>query len=236
MNTHQQHIFRSYIYPIQVCVLIGISCCLLLFPVSISAQEAIDQIEVRELDQEQVESYRQDKAFQYGLEPLPEIDEPYEPWFQVGNLEGWLYVLYGLVFLVIGGLIFFTVRTLLGKQNKQIDTDVIPDLEEIDIRETDLGSLLQQCIDQQDYRSGIRLLYLQVLKQLSAAEWIDWKPHKTNQIYETEMANRAQSGEFTKLTMGYEYIWYGNVPIELDLFTSLQRRFKTFQQQIPTQS
>ena len=185
----------------------------------IQAQDQEEGISLREFDTSHIEKYRQDSDFQYEWEPGPKRPKG-KGWAQ--TLKIIMYVFLGLI---LGGLALFVIWNSTGRSSKKIEKEAIPDLEEIDIRKVDLQTLLQQSIDQGDYRTGIRLLYLQLLKRLTKIGWIDWKPNKTNLVYEQEMAKRPSAEEFIRLTMSYEYIWYGNVLIEADLFEALHKRF-----------
>ncbi|MEM7373713.1 MAG: DUF4129 domain-containing protein [Bacteroidota bacterium] len=193
-------------------------------------------LEIRQLNEAHLEDYRQDKAFQYGQEPGRATTRPFRlPLLNVGSAAMWKTILYTLLILIIAGLVMFIIRHSLGKSSKEVDTGTIPALEDLDIRKVDLPSLLDQSIEAGQYRDAVRLMYLQILKTLSDKEWIDWKPHKTNYAYEQEMSRHSLSTEFSRLTLNFEYIWYGNYPINLSLFSSLQQRFQNFHQQLSQQ-
>ena len=221
-------------YDLRRWMLLG---CLLLTAVfqvlPLEAQQEASRTEIRQLSQQDLDKYRQDSRFQYGPEPIPQKRETRK---RSGNSQVWEIAMYLLLGVVLLGLAFLLIYYGLGKSSKKLDTQSIPDLEEVDIRQTDLNTLLQQRIEQGEYRSAVRLLYLQLLKALSAQDWIEWQPNKTNSIYEQEMANSPLAEEFSRLTLGYEYIWYGQFPIGMELFLSLQEKFQQFHHQLSRRS
>lgn len=225
-------------YRFQVCLLLAALCAgLMALPLSLSAQKTNPSLEIRSLDEEKLEEYRQNKEFQYGDQPGAPTQKSFQlPNFNFGSAAFWKTVLYTLLILIIVSLIAIILKFTLGKSSKHLPMDASPYLEDLDIRDVNLANLLQLSISERRYRDAVRLMYLQVLKSLSEKEWIDWKLYKTNYVYEQEMAGKALASEFSQLTMSFEYIWYGNYPVSQNLFSSLQHRFQTFHQKLSQQS
>jgi hypothetical protein len=226
--------FRTYLFR-SVCL----SCLLGLWMswggTVVQAQQQQEVSAGREFDPQRLDSYREDRAFDYGQEPLPEgVEQRPEPKPiarpELGNFL--IYLMYGLATVVVLGLIIFVISKTVGKSSSSLAMAGIPDLENQDIREVDLQQLLQAAIQAGEYRPAVRLLFLESLKRMTEQEWINWKPNKTNHDYQREMADRSQAEEFRQLTFAYEYIWYGNFSLEASQFEALRRRFGAFHQQI----
>jgi hypothetical protein len=95
---------------------------------------------------------------------------------------------------------------------------------------------LEAASEQGNYRLGVRLLYLRTLKQLTDRHLIDWKPDKTNQQYSYELVGQPFATEFNALTRDFDYVWYGDFPVDKAQFDTLQADFGAFAQQLPTLS
>ncbi|RZL69782.1 MAG: DUF4129 domain-containing protein, partial [Pedobacter sp.] len=75
-------------------------------------------------------------------------------------------------------------------------------------------------------------LYLRSLKKLSDAEIIQWQPEKTNYNYFTEISKPEIKHEFGLLTHQFDYIWYGDFPIDVQKFESINQSFNHFNTKI----
>lgn len=88
--------------------------------------------------------------------------------------------------------------------------------------------LIAQAVSQQNYRLGIRYLYLQSLQQLTQKGVIDFAPDKTNYEYVQELSGKSYKKDFATLTRDYEYAWYGEFVINQNIFETIQDKFKNF--------
>ncbi len=96
------------------------------------------------------------------------------------------------------------------------------------IHEIDFVKAVDEAVNQRNFRLAVRLLYLQTLKHLSDAGRIDYKPDKTNRQYVYELANSSVQPDFEKLTRQFEFVWYGDFPIDEAQFVALQTAFNQF--------
>jgi hypothetical protein len=94
-----------------------------------------------------------------------------------------------------------------------------------DIHEMDFDALINDALQQQDYRKGIRLLFLYALKLLSDRHLIHWQAGKTNHDYVGELGKSELRQGLTALSFYFEYAWYGNFNITHDTFTKAQSTF-----------
>lgn len=93
------------------------------------------------------------------------------------------------------------------------------------IHEMDFDKLIQEATDRQDYRRGIRLLFLYALKLLSDRQLIHWESGKTNHEYVGELSNGALRNGLNELSFYFDYAWYGNFAINSDTFGKAQNTF-----------
>jgi hypothetical protein len=100
------------------------------------------------------------------------------------------------------------------------------------IHEINFDDELEKAIAQQNYRLGVRLLYLKCLKQLSDADLIKWQIDKTNNAYINELTNPNQRQVFKTLTLQFEYIWYGEFAIDAPVFKNINTLFMDFKKGI----
>ena len=100
------------------------------------------------------------------------------------------------------------------------------------IQEINFDTAIEEASTARNFRLAVRLLYLQTLKQLTNAGHIDYKPDKTNRQYVQELAGSALQSDFEKLTRQFEFVWYGDFPVEETQFQQIMRQFKQFSQAV----
>ncbi len=101
------------------------------------------------------------------------------------------------------------------------------------IHEISFDDELEKAINNKNYKLVIRLLYLRTLKQLSDAQLIHWQIEKTNSAYVNELTNDDQRQSFAVLTRQFEYIWYGNLPVNERSYQNIQTLFNDFKKLLP---
>lgn len=100
------------------------------------------------------------------------------------------------------------------------------------IQEINFETAINEAINGQNFRLGVRLLYLETLNHLTDAGLINYKPDKTNRQYVYELANNAQQAEFEKLTRQFELVWYGDFPVGEAQFQQSRQQFHQFNQHL----
>ncbi len=141
-----------------------------------------------------------------------------------------------LVKILLWGLALFAVLYMLyqlfaGRQslfsaNKQLDTTT----PEEDKPEKGLSLLIlaQQAADRGEYRLAIRYQYVYLLRLLAEKQMIVLLPQKTNAQYLSEVKQRPFSEAFAKLTLQYEYVWYGGFTLTREQFDLIASGFRKF--------
>ena len=121
--------------------------------------------------------------------------------------------------------LFLSNSSFLSRNRKNITSDIAA-VEEENAKDPD--SLLHNAIKSGNYRLAVRYLYLQSLKRLSEKKFIEININKTNYEYVTEVRKHKFANEFASLTRQYEYVWYGEYPVDEKLFEQIQKGFTQF--------
>jgi hypothetical protein len=137
--------------------------------------------------------------------------------------------------LLISALLFVLYRVFLSDRglfasptrNKQLEVEDEPVTDEIYLEQQ-----LNEAIRSKNYRLAIRFLYLQSLSRLAEKGWLQLSPDKTNYQYVRELAKPQLKQSFARITLHYEYAWYGDLSIATDVFESVKQEFDLFHQSI----
>lgn len=138
-----------------------------------------------------------------------------------------------LVIVVVAVLVIFAVIKLIGLdlniftgKSKAVEVPYDESLE--NIHEINFNEEIEKAVTSGNYRLAVRLLYLRSLKLLSDRALINWQPDKTNQAYVEELIDLERKQQFRVLTLQFEYIWYGDFPIDSTHFKGLKSSFERF--------
>jgi len=198
-------------------------------------EKSIEYAQKRAFTENIKEKYN-DKEFQYTEEEIEET-EPEKPSAGESAFVGAFLFFISTIFpFLLGGIIIFIIlKTLLGtetnfwnfKKSKKIVAKKLI-YEDEDIHETDIDGLLQNAIQNKEYRLAIRYYYLSVLKTLSDKKLIDYHKDKTNSEYLFEIENTATRTDFSYLSYVYSYVWYGDFPIDETNFKLAESKYQSF--------
>jgi hypothetical protein len=204
----------------------------------LSANEEEFVVDVRILSEDILDKYKNDPAFNYEGGP-----EEADDW--ITKIRNWInqqlallrsskvystildYLYYGLMIvaliLILRGLIKADRRGLLfGK----ISSNEIKMIEsEEDINQINFDELITVAVDRRDYKLAVRYLFLKSLKLLSEKEIIELKKNKTNHQYLSEIKNNRISSAFQIATSRFEWIWYGDFPVDENVMKSSHKDF-----------
>ncbi|WP_420146853.1 DUF4129 domain-containing protein [Spirosoma sp.] len=144
----------------------------------------------------------------------------------------WQYVLLaGIAGVVIYLLMKAEVLSFLFPKSAQSGSLDYENLAE-NIHEINFDKAIDEAISQRNFRLAVRLLYLQTLKRLADAERIDYKLDKTNRQYVYELIDSPLHADFERLTRQFEFVWYGDFPIDEARLVSIREHFRSFNQSI----
>ena len=207
----------------------------------------------RKFDPQRLERYRNDAKYQYKRdkpEPPKRKPKPREertvsesrPVHYNGpsaDLSGLGPIAKAIMWVVMIGIVAFVLVQLFqvnwkGLAKKKSDkAKVIADKEipiEEDVTKMEFEDLVQKAIDAGNFRVAVRLLYLRALKQLTEQSLINWHREKTNHDYIREIKDKNLRPGFSDVTLIFEYIWYGEFPVNKDDFNLARASFIRFEQ------
>ena len=153
-----------------------------------------------------------------------------EPYFDDGIFSGsGLGIIFWILAIALFGYIVFKMflsnASFFSGSRKNISANIEADAEE-DTGDPD--AMMQNAIKNGNYRLAVRYLYLQTLARLSEKKFIRVNSNKTNYEYVRDVRNQKFANEFASLTLKYEYVWYGEYPVDEKLFEQIQGSFTQF--------
>ena len=191
------------------------------------AKEEDFVVAVRLLPEDIFEKYKNDPAFKYDHKQ----DEA-KDW--ITKIKNWInqqlaiirsskafstaldYFYYALailaLILIIRGLIKGERRGFLFGKVANNEIKIIDNDE--DINQLNIDELISSAMDSKQYKLAIRYLYLKSLKLLADRELIELKNNKTNHQYISEIKNNQIANAFQRATLSFEWIWYGDFPVD----------------------
>ena len=194
--------------------------------------------ELRSIESDSVKAVNSDKGFYYKryMDSLLRATQfkVQKPRRRVDlNGSDFFSSIFGIIFWILAiGLfaylvyrLFLSNSSFLSRSRKNIASDIAVAEEE---NTSDPDSLLRNAIRSGNYRLAVRYLYLQSLQRLSEKKFIEINTNKTNYEYVMEVRRHKFANEFASLTLQYEYVWYGEYPVDERLFEQIQRRFTQF--------
>lgn len=205
------------------------------------------KITIRNLDSAAIDKYQKDQAFNYHEENEYQLSWWSRFWRWVWHIiqnlfgekdtaptQGHSSFLQTILLVVaVGALIYVIVKVMgvnlaniFGRESKGINLPYSESLE--NIHEITFEEEIEKALSQHNYRLAVRLLYLNSLKQLNDAQLIQWQIDKTNSAYLNELADSDKRQSFTVLTRQFEFVWYGDFPIDSRSYQNISTLFQDF--------
>lgn len=144
----------------------------------------------------------------------------FNPWSIV-----WILILAAIVVLVILKVTDSGISTIFsGKTKKYESADAT--LEDVNIHAIDYEKQIQLARANHDFRLAVRLWFLRTLKAFSDKELLSWKIDKTNSDYYYELSGTSFQRDFGEVSKVYDYIWYGEFPVDENAYSKAEDKFK----------
>jgi hypothetical protein len=184
--------------------------------------------------------YNNDEDFWYkNYRPTPKkkatVEEPVRNEVDYSQSETTRNLLLALAIgLFVALLVWFLMSNDILKfdrKNKTIENAQV-ELNEENIHEADFDRLLAKARADGNYPLAVRIQYLQVLKQLADKQLIDYKIDASNAKYVNQLFSTDYYKDFFALTRAYEYIWYGEYPINQEKYAIINNDFDNFNKRI----
>lgn len=112
-----------------------------------------------------------------------------------------------------------------SKQNRKLKN--YDDITAENIENADINTLIKNAEKDNNFRLAIRYYYLLVLKHLSLKNHINFEDDKTNAEYLNEINNKPFSKKFAYTSYLYNYIWYGEFPLNNEEYNKARHHFTT---------
>jgi Domain of unknown function (DUF4129) len=100
---------------------------------------------------------------------------------------------------------------------------------EEDIRNMDLPAAIAAAEKEGNYRLALRLQYLNSLKQLYEKKLIGYAINKTNHDYARELSGTGYAESFSRITLLYEFGWYGEFSVDGEMYRRIREVFESHQ-------
>lgn len=176
-----------------------------------------------------VEELRNMKALQYEVQPRKG-----NTWWQ--NIGTWvekhLKFFRTLFYILLAVLLVACIILFIGKNDIRLFRRSYQHQAEGEILTAqgpqNYDALARAAIAAGNWREAVRMRYLQSLQLLEAKQLIAPGKDKTNMDYLRELASTAWHKPFATLTLHYEYVWYGQQPLNNGQFSQLEEQFSAF--------
>lgn len=196
-----------------------------------------DSIKIRRIDPAARKAQQEDDAFWYANKSFKKDKKQQEgsgrvPLVMHPAFQTILWI------VVVGGFITFII-IFLSNSNVGIFRKS-RSIEETEQYETDLDDIfainyqqeLDKAVSSENYRLGVRLLYLRLLRNLADRNIIDYKQDRTNFDYLMQLQPTRYYNDFFRLTRHYEYSWYGQFSLARDKFGIIRQAFENFDRKL----
>ena len=137
------------------------------------------------------------------------------------SLTGWILI--GLIVLIIALVVYFIWKKHPSLFTREKKMPGLPyDVEEENIYGVDFEKELSEALASSDFRSAVRIIYLQTLRFLADKEWIDWRIFKTPTEYLYELKPVVLRLAFRDFTNRFLQVRYGNYQATPELFAAMR--------------
>ncbi len=199
-------------------------------------------LNVRSFDTTLFNQFRQSDEFQYDTaQPAPTLYQRLMDWLTQGmrrnntQTQNFWRVL-GIVIAVLAILLLiFTMLNVktssIFAKNSHINASW-KEKDEEEILGAQIIDQINEAISKENYRLAIRLQYLNIIKTLSERGFIKWRPNKTNNDYIKELGKTDFVTWFKELARYYEFVWYGDFPVDVKTYHSFNELYKNYEGKI----
>ena len=151
-----------------------------------------------------------------------------QPWFKK-------LLWFIIISIFIAAIIYFLVQNkinLFAKQSLARTTETFGDNENGDIFQLQYSELLRRAEHEGNYRSAVRLLYLQTVKLLAETGHIQYQQDYTNLQFVQQLSKSSLYANFFTVTRHYEFVWYGKIEISKALYEKVKNDFLTLHNKV----
>ncbi|NJC27923.1 hypothetical protein [Neolewinella antarctica] len=178
---------------------------------------------------------REEIQFPKPAEEEEEESLAFEPWtFEAFDLPpAAAYAIIGVMLLLLGGLVYRMLGDVELRKRTRSDGDgrdeiKIEEIEEEALVASGVSLSLQERAEKAgQFDIAVRLLYIQLLKDLRDRGLIKYRRDYSNRDYQAQLSQSALLGDFRGVTVDYERFWYGKYVIDALSYRLVKRKFST---------
>jgi|GEM_PF-1554153 len=166
-----------------------------------------------------LEEIREGEEFWYLRERFAKEQEEEESgWLTALFRRGWMRLLFwaligcGVLALLYLFLESMNIR-LFGRREESARGLEEGELSEEDFFSTNYPRAIADALVREDYRLAIRFRYLQLLRELSERNIIQYRHERPNGVYVAQLLGTPHHEVFARVTRLFEYSWYGQMPV-----------------------
>lgn len=151
------------------------------------------------------------------------------------DLGPFSYLFYGILIAAVVYLVYVLLNDGSSGLFSRRQHQKLEESEEItaeNIERTDIDYLIESAENNADYRLAIRYYYLSILKALSLKKLIQIEDDKTNSEYLSEIFNTPYKDKFQYTSYLYDYIWYGEFPLNAEKYEAAKIHFQQLIKQV----
>lgn len=195
-----------------------------------------DTIQFRRVPDSMVKILQNDDAFWYANAKFEKSKSKEISPSEVSPNPSWFKTL--LWIIIIGGftavLIWYLAVSNFGifSKSPKVIASADIDTETENIFDIEYQKEIGKAIGAGNYRLAIRLMFLQLLKNLVEKQVIEYKQERTNLDYLLQLQNTGYYKDFFRITRNYEYAWYGQFSISPEAFAIIRNDFENFTSKI----
>ena len=243
LNLHIRRVFLLF------CILL---CAGSVVHAGAAVPQDSSEVEVRRPDEQYMRDVYQDKDWRYVEEVQPQgsneesffdrlLRKMLEGLFDSNEEEDEKKIDWFKVFFLILGvalLVFFVLKATgtgtnsLFRGRSRVKEKIDATVEDVDIHGIDYEGQIRQAKTNKDFRLAVRLWFLRSLKELSDGELIKWTIDKTNSDYYYEIKDKELKEDFSRVSLMYEYIWYGDFSIGESDYEEREKQLTAFYQSV----
>lgn len=151
------------------------------------------------------------------------------------NFGPFAWLFYIAIAIAVVFLVYILINeggTGLFSSNRNKSINSYEEITAENIENADIHTLIKNAENDKDYRLAIRYYYLLVLKTLSLKNHIKFEDDKTNNEYLSEVSDKPFSQDFAYTSYLYNYIWYGEFPLNANKYNKAKSNFSSFLNQV----
>lgn len=192
----------------------------------------------------ELQRYRDDKAYQYTLQPAESLSAWerfwrwfWGKWYELMSNEGSRTIVNFLLWVLAIGVLLYVILRLVGADKVALwlgrNQRAGLAMEEVeDIHAIAYTDAIREAEAAGRYREAIRYRFLQAMKALTDKNIIQWHRHKTNVDYARELASHPVLPAFEQVRRIYEYAWYGEFDVTEGMYQAIDPAFQQFHKQV----